>query len=64
MSKPHKCPVCDGTGKVSRPPWQAGDVDQWLGTSTAPYPCNACNGSGIVWELEFDIKWPKITLIE
>lgn len=22
--KPHKCPVCDGTGLVSRPPWVPG----------------------------------------
>lgn len=47
--KPHKCPVCDGTGKVSRPPWVAGDVDTWTDSQTGPYPCQPCDGKGIIW---------------
>jgi DnaJ-class molecular chaperone len=48
---PHKCPVCDGTGKVSRPPHVPGDVNEWTsGTGTGyPYTCNACNGKGVIW---------------
>lgn len=46
---PHKCPVCDGTGKVSRPPWVAGDVPTWTDSGTGPYECRACLGKGIVW---------------
>ena len=49
-TKPHKCPVCDGAGKISRPPWIAGDQNIWADTGTALYPCQACDGSGIVWE--------------
>ena len=49
---PHKCPVCDGAGGVSRPPWIAGDVYTWSGASTEQHPCKACGGTGIVWELE------------
>lgn len=48
-SKPHKCPVCDGAGKVSRPPDVPGDRQlRW--TDGTLYDCRACNGTGIVWE--------------
>lgn len=47
---PYKCPVCDGHGTVSRPPWVAGDQQAWTDYSTVPYICHACNGTGIVWE--------------
>ena len=43
-----KCPVCSGTGLVSRPPWVAGDQQVWAGTSFGPYPCKACDGIGMV----------------
>ncbi len=47
---PHKCPVCDGSGKVSRPPWIASDVAGWPAASTGElYACTACNASGVVW---------------
>jgi len=45
---PYKCPVCDGTGLVSRPPGLAGDVREWVGSNTGPYPCRACGGTGII----------------
>ena len=45
---PHKCPVCDGQGIISKPPWVAGDVNQWTSNQIA-YPCKSCNGSGIIW---------------
>jgi hypothetical protein len=54
--RPHRCPVCDGAGKVSRPPWEPGDVPHVdlgrLGsfTSTGTYQCNACLGTGVIWE--------------
>ena len=46
---PFKCPVCDGTGLVSKPPWIAGDQQTWVSSSTGPWPCKACDGTGIVW---------------
>ena len=46
---PHKCPVCDGSGKVTRPPWVAGDQPIWTSSGTETYDCNACHGTGIVW---------------
>lgn len=49
---PHKCPVCNGQGLVSRPPWMAGDVYEWSSSDCAPHPCKACNGTGIVWSQE------------
>lgn len=39
-----KCPVCDGSGLVSRPPWVAGDRLTWADTSTGPYTCPTCHG--------------------
>ena len=43
MSEPHKCPVCNGSGKV--------EVTHPI-SSTVPdiRNCNACGGTGIVWE--------------
>jgi hypothetical protein len=46
--QPYVCPVCRGSGKVSRPPWVAGDIDSWTGTGDI-YDCNACKGTGILW---------------
>ena len=48
MSKPYKCPVCDGAGLVSRPPHIPGDVTEWTDSKTGPYECRACKGFGIV----------------
>lgn len=46
---PYKCPVCDGTGLVSKPPGIAGDQETWTSSGTGPYQCLACNGERIVW---------------
>jgi hypothetical protein len=47
---PHRCPVCDGTGLVSRPPGVAGDAAGWTDTGSGPYPCRACGGAGVLWQ--------------
>ncbi len=43
-----KCPVCDGTGLVSKPPWIAGDQTVWVSSSSGPYPCKVCSGVGMI----------------
>lgn len=48
-TKPYCCPVCNGAGTVSRPPWIAGDIQAWESTSTAVYECKACQGTGVLW---------------
>jgi len=48
--KYQKCPVCDGTGLVSRPPGVAGDAETWISSSTGPWPCQTCGGSGLILE--------------
>jgi hypothetical protein len=49
-ARPHCCPVCNGAGTVSRPPWVAGDVQAWASVDTgSTYPCKACSGTGILW---------------
>lgn len=40
------CPVCNGAGLVSRPPWVAGDVPEWTDNKTGPYSCRSCGGRG------------------
>ena len=63
--KPYKCPVCDGTGKVSRPSYLAGDLQEWSGSSSGPFSCQACVGSGIVWKqdaIAVVYKVPKNTV--
>jgi hypothetical protein len=47
--KPHKCPVCNGTGKTCRPPHIPGDIHDWTSGGTEEYICNTCKGTGIVW---------------
>lgn len=43
-----KCPVCEGQGLVSRPPWIAGDQQEWTASSAGPYSCKVCQGRGII----------------
>src|SRR5208282_6077669 len=43
LSTPHKCPVCNGRGKV--PAGFYGDQ----GTDVSEPPCRSCHGSGLVW---------------
>ena len=46
---PYRCPVCCGSGLVSRPPHVAGDIPEWSSAEAGPWPCKACGGTGIVW---------------
>lgn len=48
--RPYKCPVCDGTGLVSRPHYVAGDAKTWTSNNTGPYKCTACHGSGVIFK--------------
>lgn len=41
---PHKCPVCEGKGKV-----EAGFYSLPTDTSVSDPMCRACAGSGVVW---------------
>jgi len=43
-----KCPVCDGQGIVSKPPWIAGDQRSWSGSSEINHVCHRCNGAGTI----------------
>ena len=44
----HKCPVCDGTGLVSRPSHVAGDQQTWSDSNAGPYECSTCGGKGVL----------------
>jgi hypothetical protein len=43
-----RCPICDGTGLVSRPPGVAGDQPTFVSTSCGPWPCRPCTGTGLL----------------
>ncbi len=42
------CPKCNGQGMVSKPPWVAGDVTEWVADRTE-YPCDVCHGNKIMF---------------
>lgn len=42
MSKPHKCPVCNGDGKR----WPSGVAPP---PNAHPPICHACKGKGVLW---------------
>ena len=47
--QPYNCPACNGAGKLNRPPWIAGDQMTFESSNAGPWPCNACKGTGIIW---------------
>lgn len=51
MKIPHKCPICDGTGLVSRPAGIAGDQASFSSPSSGPWECRRCD-DGIIWSEE------------
>ena len=42
------CPVCEGTGLVSRPPGVPADQATWVSGGAGPYGCRTCNGETIL----------------
>jgi len=54
MATPHKCPVCEGCGKVQWPPGYTGSPF-FAAMRTDGYTCPTCNGTGIVWEPDLPI---------
>lgn len=40
MAMPRKCPICGGSGQVAAP----------RESTLVHLPCDACGGTGIVWE--------------
>ena len=52
------CPVCNGAGKISRPPWVAGDVLTWTAGDPASHNCTACKGEGIFVKVQSPVvEW-------
>jgi len=48
MSVPHKCPVCNGRGKVP-----ADFYNKWIDGSAhaGEETCRTCQGTGLVWKM-------------
>jgi DnaJ-class molecular chaperone len=48
VSEYQKCPRCDGSGRLMKPPWVAGDQHEWSSTGVGPYTCPTCAGTGLL----------------
>jgi hypothetical protein len=60
---PSKCPVCDGTGLVSRPSGIAGDAKTWTSNRPGPFPCRSCNGSGVLYPEDAFLTGPAARVL-
>ena len=56
MNIPFSCPTCGGHKTVQKPPWDAGDQQRWVSAGTELYSCPSCNGQGILWNDDPNIK--------
>jgi hypothetical protein len=59
---PYTCPVCNGAGTVSRPPYIAGDIPSWADSGINVYECKACKGTCIVWDEQIIDEEIKVTV--
>lgn len=53
MAKPYCCPVCGGRGWVSDGFYENFPLSTSINFG-AKEPCRSCNGSGIIWDLNFN----------
>lgn len=49
MSKPHKCPVCLGQGKVPLGFYNFEEYN-YITTAIVQEVCRSCHGEGVIWE--------------
>ena len=54
MPKPHKCPVCNGTGCQEYFTWEEGHTGKLSGYVIKKTTCYLCKGNGIIWEFDYD----------
>ena len=47
-----KCPICDGSGLVSRPAHVAADQPSFGSSNAGPWACPTCNGLRIILEAQ------------
>lgn len=47
MNEYQLCPKCNGQGKVSKPPYIAGDVFEWTSAESI-FECDVCYGKKII----------------
>lgn len=46
---PHRCPICDGKGKVQRGFYDHIGVESYAVSDAMPECCRSCNGIGVLW---------------
>ena len=49
LSRPYKCPVCEGTGQLIVTEY---NIESTGGCYIESESCHACRGTGVVWSLE------------
>ena len=52
------CPKCNGQGVVSKPPYVAGDVQEWTGSAIS-FVCDICNGAKVIVDNKDSITEPE-----
>lgn len=52
--RPYKCPVCEGRGTVPIGFYETFSQGTTTATVTYDVTCKTCNGTGIVWDTEYD----------
>ena len=54
MSIPHRCPVCEGRGEISKRLAQVGAV--LVSAKPQRFRCHGCQSTGIVWDTTFNLN--------
>jgi len=55
-SSPHKCPICEGKGEVTRKLAQVGSVV--VQQKPLLFRCHGCQGQGLIWDPAPTITFP------
>jgi len=59
-SSPHKCPICEGKGEVTRKLAQVGSVV--VQQKPLLFRCHGCQGQGLIWDPAPSFTFPTIDL--
>ncbi len=62
MSSPHKCPICEGKGEVTRKLAQVGSVV--VCQKPLLFRCHGCQGQGLLWDPAPLITLPTVQPID
>ena len=62
MNEPHKCPICEGKGELTKRLAQVGSVV--VQKKPLLFRCHGCQGAGLIWDNLFQITIPNSPQIQ